>query len=132
MFVSRRIQHSLLLSQPCRAFASKGHFYDCLQLNELRKDLRESVEKFSDEEVKPLAAEMDKTMKFPPQLWKKFGDMGLLGMTAPEEYGGANLGYYEHCLVTEELSKANAAAALSYLAHSNLCVNQIALNASEE
>jgi isovaleryl-CoA dehydrogenase len=82
--------------------------------------------------VKPHAADMDKTMKFPPQLWKKFGEMGLLGLTAPEEYGGANLGYYEHCLVTEELSKANAAAGLSYLAHSNLCVNQISLNASEE
>ena len=66
---------------------------------------------------------MDKTMKFPPQLWKKFGEMGLLGLTAPEEYGGANLGYYEHCIATEELSKANGALALSYLAHSNLCVN---------
>ena len=63
-------------------------------------------------------------------MWRKMGDMGILGMTAPEEYGGTNLGYYEHCLVTEEMSKANAALALSYLAHSNLCVNQISLNAS--
>ena len=60
------------------------------------------------------------------------GEMGILGLTVEEQYGGAELGYYEHCLVTEELSKANAALALSYLAHSNLCVNQIRLNASEE
>jgi isovaleryl-CoA dehydrogenase len=58
--------------------------------------------------------------------------MGVLGMTAPEEYGGMGLGYFEHCLVTEELSKANAAFGLSYLAHSNLCVNQITLNGSKE
>ena len=60
------------------------------------------------------------------------GDMGVLGLTVEEEYGGAGLGYYEHCLVTEELSKANGALGLSYLAHSNLCVNQIRLNGSEE
>jgi isovaleryl-CoA dehydrogenase len=115
-----------------RSFASRDHFYEILQLDETRRDLRLSVEKFADEELKPLANEMDKTMKFPPHLWRKFGDMGLLGMTAPEVYGGSALGYYEHCLVTEELSKANASAGLSYLAHSNLCVNQIALNGSEE
>ena len=98
----------------------------------MRTDLRESIEKFSDEEVKPIAEEMDKTMKFPPNMWSRMGEMGLLGMTVEEEYGGAGLGYYEHCIVTEELSKANAGLALSYLAHSNLCVNQIRLNASEE
>lgn len=59
------------------------------------------------------------------------GEMGLLGMTASEEFGGMGLGYYEHCLVTEELSKANAALGLSYLAHSNLCVNQIQLNGNQ-
>jgi isovaleryl-CoA dehydrogenase len=117
--------------QASRAFASKGHFYECLQLDDVRKSLRESVEKFADDEVKPLAVEMDKTMKFPHHLWKKFGEMGLLGMTAPEEYGGADLGYYEHCLATEEISKANAGAGLSYLAHSNLCVNQITLNGND-
>jgi hypothetical protein len=65
MFVAKRIQTSLLLCHPARAFASKAHFYDVLQLDDIRKDLRESVEKFADEEVKPLAAEMDRTMKFP-------------------------------------------------------------------
>jgi isovaleryl-CoA dehydrogenase len=89
----------------------------------MRTDLREMTENFADEFCRPLADEMDKTMVFPHHMWKKMGDQGLLGMTAPEEYGGMGLGYYEHCLVTEELSKANAALGLSYLAHSNLCVN---------
>jgi len=83
----------------------------------------QSVEKFADEEVKPLAEQMDKTMVFPHHMWKRLGEMGLLGMTASEEYGGMGLGYYEHCLAIEQISKANAAFGLSYLAHSNLCVN---------
>lgn len=66
---------------------------------------------------------MDKTAVFPKNMWKRMGEMGILGITVEEKYGGAGLGYYEHCLVTEELSKANAALALSYIAHSNLCVN---------
>ena len=90
------------------------------------------VERFADEEIGPKADEMDKTMKFPHHMWKRMGEMGVLGMTAPEEYGGMGLGYYEHCIVTEELSKANASLGLSYLAHSNLCVNQIVLNANEK
>ena len=89
----------------------------------MRTDLRESIEKFADEEAKPLAEEMDKTMKFPMHMWKRMGEMGLLGMTVEEKYTGSELGYYEHCIATEELSKANAGLALSYLAHSNLCVN---------
>ena len=115
-----------------RAFATKTHFYDILQLDETRADLRETIEKFADEEVKPLADEMDKTMVFPQQMWKAMGDMGLLGLTVEEEYGGTGLGYYEHCIATEELSKANGGLGLSYLAHSNLCVNQIRLNGNEE
>lgn len=66
---------------------------------------------------------MDKTCDFPHEMWKKFGDMGMLGITVEEEYGGMGLGYYEHALAAEEVSKANAAMALSYIAHSNLCVN---------
>jgi len=98
----------------------------------MRNDLRTSFEKFADEEVKPLRESMDKEDVFPKHMWRRMGDMGLLGITVEEEYGGMGLGYYEHCLATEELSKANGALALSYLAHSNLCVNQIRLNGSEE
>lgn len=85
--------------------------------------LREMTESFAEDEVRPLAEEMDKTMVFPHHMWARMGEMGFLGMTAPEKYGGQGQGYYEHCLVVEELSKANAALGLSYLAHSNLCVN---------
>jgi isovaleryl-CoA dehydrogenase len=74
---------------------------------------------------------MDKDGKFPMHMWKRMGEMGVLGLTAPEEYGGMDLGYFEHCLVTEELSKANGGLGLSYIAHSNLCVNQIVLNGNK-
>jgi isovaleryl-CoA dehydrogenase len=75
---------------------------------------------------------MDKTDEFPNEVWRKMGEMGLLGITVEEKYGGMGLGYYEHCMAVEEISKANAAIGLSYLAHSNLCVNQIRLNGNEE
>jgi len=75
---------------------------------------------------------MDRTMVFPHEMWKKLGDMGMLGITVEEEYGGMGLGYYEHSMAVEEISKQNAGLALSYLAHSNLCVNQIRLNGNEE
>ena len=121
------------MQTPRRYFAaSKGQYYDLLQLDETRAEMRETFERFAQEECAPLADEMDKTMVFPHHMWQRMGDMGLLGMTVEEEYGGMGLGYYEHCLATEELSKANAGLALSYLAHSNLCVNQIRLNGSEE
>ena len=111
-------------------FATKSHFYDILQLDEMRSDLRESIEKFADEEVKPLRESMDKEDVFPKHMWKRMGEMGLLGITVEEEFGGMGLGYYEHCIATEELSKANGALGLSYLAHSNLAVNQLRLNGS--
>jgi len=122
---------STLMQTRAQAFATQAHFYDILQLNEMRSDLRESVETFADAEVKPLRESMDKEDVFPKHMWKRMGEMGLLGITVEEEYGGMGLGYFEHCIVTEELSKANGALALSYLAHSNLCVNQIRLNGSE-
>jgi isovaleryl-CoA dehydrogenase len=100
-------------------------------MDETRTELRETFEKFAQEECAPLAEEMDRTMVFPHRMWKRMGDMGLLGLTVEEEYGGMGLGYYEHCIATEELSKANAGLALSYLAHSNLCVNQLRLNGTE-
>lgn len=97
----------------------------------MREGLRESAENFAQTEIAPIAADIDKNDKMPYELWKKMGYMGFLGMTVEEEYGGAGLGYFEHCLVTEEISKASGSVGLSYLAHSNLCVNQIRLNANE-
>ena len=83
------------------SFATRDHLYQIMQLDDTRRELLQSVEKFADEEVKPLADEMDKSMVFPRHMWKRLGEMGLLGMTAAEEYGGTGLGYFEHCLAIE-------------------------------
>ena len=93
--------------------------------------LRNQVEAFSEKEIAPRAAEIDNKNEFPMDLWKKFGDLGVLGITVEEEYGGAGLGYLEHCLAMEEISRGSAAIGLSYGAHSNLCVNQIRRNGSD-
>ncbi len=90
--------------------------------------LQESIEDFSNKEIKPLAEEIDKNNDFPKHLWKKMGNMGLLGITVEEEFGGSGLGYTEHIIAMEEISRASASVGLSYGAHSNLCVNQIRLN----
>jgi isovaleryl-CoA dehydrogenase len=94
--------------------------------------LRDSVRSFSDDKIAPLAEEIDRTNKFPRQLWPQLGDLGLLGITVEEEYGGAGLGYLEHCVAMEEVSRGSASIGLSYGAHSNLCVNQVRRNANEE
>src|SRR5690554_1547212 len=93
--------------------------------------LRESINAFAAAEIAPRAAEIDKTNEFPMDLWKKFGDMGLLGITVPEEFGGSGMGYLAHCIAVEEISRASASVGLSYGAHSNLCVNQIKINGSQ-
>ena len=93
--------------------------------------LRDSVWAFASKEIAPRAAEIDRANEFPADLWQKFGDMGLLGMTAGEEYGGTNMGYLAHMVAMEEISRASASVGLSYGAHSNLCVNQIRRNGSE-
>jgi len=93
--------------------------------------LRDAVKAFADAEIAPRAAEVDRVNEFPVDLWKKFGDMGLLGMTAGEEYGGTGMGYLAHIVALEEISRASASVGLSYGAHSNLCVNQIRRNGSE-
>ncbi|HNX70058.1 isovaleryl-CoA dehydrogenase [Rivihabitans pingtungensis] len=90
--------------------------------------LRDSVRHFAEQEIAPYAAEIDQSNQFPPALWRKLGEMGLLGITVEEEYGGANMGYLAHMIAMEEISRASASVALSYGAHSNLCVNQIRRN----
>ncbi|MGD1878482.1 MAG: isovaleryl-CoA dehydrogenase [Kiloniellaceae bacterium] len=101
-------------------------------LGETADLLRDTVMSFSAEEIAPLAEEIDRSDSFPRQLWPKMGALGLHGMTVEEDYGGSGMGYLEHCVAMEEVSRASASVGLSYGAHSNLCVNQIRRNGSEE
>jgi isovaleryl-CoA dehydrogenase len=98
------------------------------QLGEDIDMLRDSIQSFAAKEIAPRAAEIDRANEFPADLWQKFGDLGLLGMTVPEEDGGTGLGYLAHIVAMEEISRASASVGLSYGAHSNLCVNQIRRN----
>jgi isovaleryl-CoA dehydrogenase len=93
--------------------------------------IRDTVAGFAAREIAPRAADIDRENEFPSDLWKKMGDLGILGVTVEEEYGGAGLGYLHHVIAMEEVSRASAAVGLSYGAHSNLCVNQIRRNGNE-
>jgi isovaleryl-CoA dehydrogenase len=93
--------------------------------------LREAVMQFSLKEIAPIAAEVDHSNKFPMPIWKKLGDLGVLGLTVEEEYGGTNMGYLAHVVAMEEISRASGSIGLSYGAHSNLCVNQLRKNGTE-
>jgi isovaleryl-CoA dehydrogenase len=101
-------------------------------LGETADMLRETVEGFAASEIAPRAAEIDRSNEFPMDLWPKLGRLGVLGVTVPEEHGGAGMGYLEHVVAMEEISRASASVGLSYGAHSNLCVNQINRNGTEE
>ena len=98
------------------------------QLGEDIDALRDAVREFAQTEIAPRAAEIDRSDQFPMDLWRKFGDLGVLGITVPEQYGGADMGYLAHMVAMEEISRASASVGLSYGAHSNLCVNQINRN----
>ena len=100
-------------------------------LGETADMIRDHVNSFSSQEIAPLAEQTDIDNTFPNQLWPQMGEMGVLGMTVPEEFGGAGLGYLEHVIAMEEISRASASIGLSYGAHSNLCVNQINRNGSQ-
>ncbi|MAA93205.1 MULTISPECIES: isovaleryl-CoA dehydrogenase [unclassified Arsukibacterium] len=106
----------------------KGLNFD---LGETVDMIREQVNAFAREEIAPRAEHIDQVNEFPNELWRKFGDLGLLGITVDEKYGGSNLGYLEHVVALEEISRASASVGLSYGAHSNLCVNQIFRNGTE-
>lgn len=94
--------------------------------------LRDMVHRWAQDRVKPLAADVDANNQFPNELWTEMGELGLLGVTVPEEFGGADMGYLAHTVVVEEIARASASVSLSYGAHSNLCVNQIKLNGTAE
>ncbi len=101
-------------------------------LGETRDLLREAVREFAEREIAPHAEQIDQDNLFPNQLWPKLGELGLLGITVEEEWGGSALGYLDHVIAMEEISRASASIGLSYGAHSNLCINQIRLNGTKE
>jgi len=119
------VARSYSVSANLRDTVAEGLFDDT------QKELKETVHQFAQREIAPLAAELDRKNEFPMHLWRKLGEQSLLGITADPEYGGMGMGYTEHCIVMEELSRASGSVALSYGAHSNLCVNQISRNGNE-
>src|SRR3954467_3140713 len=100
-------------------------------LGEVVDEVREQARRFARERIAPRAEEIDRTNEFPRDLWPELGDAGLLGVTVPERWGGAGLGYLAHIIVMEEISRASGSVGLSYGAHSNLCMNQIVLNGND-
>ena len=108
---------------------TKGMEFD---LGEDVNALRDMVHRWAQDRITPIAAEVDRSNEFPNDLWAEMGELGLLGITVPEEYGGSGMGYLAHVIATEEIARASASISLSYGAHSNLCVNQIKLNGTDE
>ncbi len=135
MMIKKNISQSLLKSVfkkslPIKSFSS--NWYSLMNMTDDQISLKEMVEKFSISEIAPIARKIDKTDEFPRHIFPKLGELGLLGITASSEYGGSDLGYFEQTLAIEEISRFSASIGLSYGAHSNLCVNQINRNGTEE
>ncbi len=128
----RMIEHPIIVEGSDTTMPSSQYPSLNFDLGETADMLRESVRNFADAEITPLAAEIDRSNEFPNHLWRKMGDLGILGVTVEEEYGGAAMGYLEHVVAMEEVSRASASVGLSYGAHSNLCVNQIRKNGTAE
>lgn len=125
-----KINSKSILSSQKRFFSNSWTNFLCY--NETQTNLRDMIQKFSKAEIEPIAKQIDKTDEFPRHLFPKLGELGVLGMTIPSEYGGSDMGYFEHCIVLEEISRYSASVGLSYGAHSNLCINQIARHGNEE
>jgi len=106
-------------------FTNINSWYSMINMDENQKSLKEMIEKFGKSEIAPIAKKIDQTDEFPRHLFKLMGDLGLLGITASSEYGGSDMGYFEHCIAMEEISRYSASVGLSYGAHSNLCINQL-------
>ena len=131
--LNRLSAHSTEITGCCtRGVTMKSFPYLDFQLGEIPNLLRESVRDFVINEILPLADEIDRKDHFPKNLWEKLGKLGVLGVSVDERHGGAEMGYLEHVIVMEEISRGSASVGLAYGAHSNLCVNQIQLHGSEE
>ncbi len=110
---------------------SNSHAFMKFDLDPMIEEMRDVVARVVADKIAPRAGEIDETNEFPRDLWPQLGELGVLGITAEEEYGGAGLGYVAHCVVMEEISRGSGAVGLSYGAHSNLCINQLKINASK-
>jgi len=128
----KQLQPSFL-TKSLRPFGSKGlvSMNTVCRFDEDQLMLQDMVRDFSKKRVAPLAEKIDREDWFPRELWPEMGELGLHGITTPEQYGGSGMNYTAQCIVTEELSRCSGSVGLSYVAHSNLCVNQITRNGSE-
>jgi isovaleryl-CoA dehydrogenase len=126
--LSKSIEQAFNNFEVTKMFMSSMKF----DLGEDVNALRDMVHRWAQDRVKPMAADIDRNNAFPNELWREMGELGLLGITVDEEYGGAGMSYLAHVIATEEIARASASVSLSYGAHSNLCVNQIKLNGTDE